>query len=270
MSRDSDMSTAPAVDAEGLVRTLPAAVARLTAEMRAVRDPRAVAIGIWTVEDLAKHLVAIFEMYARYLRRDAPLRESVTAITEYNQQLMDAEPERSIPVLADRVDAATADFVETAHSLGETRVPWHGGVEVTRTDLAGIALAEALLHGYDIASSQRRPWRIDPEEAALAWDGLTGVMPHFVVPEAAAKTTAFEIRLRNRPPLFLLFGGGELRVSSEHQGRVDCHVAADPAAFLMVGYGRTNRVAAALTGKIFAWGRRPWLALKLPSMLRVP
>ena len=43
---------------------------------------------------------------------------------------------------------------------------------------------------------------------------------------------------------------------------------ADPAAFLLVSFHRVSPVSAALTGKIITWGRKPWLLLRLQSVLR--
>jgi hypothetical protein len=46
--------------------------------------------------------------------------------------------------------------------------------------------------------------------------------------------------------------------------------AADPWSFLLVLYGRSGPLKPALTGRILAWGRRPWLAFTLPTLFRKP
>jgi len=51
---------------------------------------------------------------------------------------------------------------------------------------------------------------------------------------------------------------------------VDCVISAEPATFLLVNYGRTGPWGPAHTGKVVAWGRRPWLALGLPKTFRAP
>jgi hypothetical protein len=66
----------------------------------------------------------------------------------------------------------------------------------------------------------------------------------------------------------LTFQDGILLITSRGDGPVDCHLLADPVAFLLVMYGRRGPVRTALTGGVLAWGRRPWLALQLPRLFR--
>jgi hypothetical protein len=53
-------------------------------------------------------------------------------------------------------------------------------------------------------------------------------------------------------------------------GAVDRHVSADPVALLLVAYGRQTQWIPAVTGKLVAWGRKPWLGLRLVSYLVAP
>ncbi len=57
---------------------------------------------------------------------------------------------------------------------------------------------------------------------------------------------------------------------NSRDGRPDCVITADPAAFLLVGYGRVRQRSQILRGKLRAGGRRPWLALRFSSMLIHP
>ena len=63
--------------------------------------------------------------------------------------------------------------------------------------------------------------------------------------------------------------GGRLTVDAD-DGPVDCHVSADPVALLLVSYGRQSQWVPALTGKLLAWGRKPWLGLRLTRYLVTP
>jgi len=64
---------------------------------------------------------------------------------------------------------------------------------------------------------------------------------------------------------------GALVIDPPAPGRhADCHLSADPWAFLLVLYGRSGPLTPALTGRILVWGRRPWLALTLPSLFLKP
>ena len=52
--------------------------------------------------------------------------------------------------------------------------------------------------------------------------------------------------------------------------RADCYLSADPWALLLVLYGRSGPLKPALSGRILAWGHRPWLAFTLPTLFRKP
>ena len=78
------------------------------------------------------------------------------------------------------------------------------------------------------------------------------------------------LRVRDGPELGLTFAGGTLTVGPCGTRRPDVTVLADPVAFLLVAYGRTSQWSAMATGKLLAWGRRPWLAVRLTSYLVRP
>ncbi len=48
-------------------------------------------------------------------------------------------------------------------------------------------------------------------------------------------------------------------------GAVDCHLAGDPVAVLLVAYGRWSHWQAIGRCRLFAWGRRTDLALRTTS-----
>jgi hypothetical protein len=62
---------------------------------------------------------------------------------------------------------------------------------------------------------------------------------------------------------------GALTVTRE-DGPVDCHVSADPVALLLVAYGRRSQWGPIVTGKLVAWGRKPWLGPRLVRYLVTP
>jgi hypothetical protein len=78
------------------------------------------------------------------------------------------------------------------------------------------------------------------------------------------------VRLRGGGRAVLRFDDGDLTVEPEPAGPVDCHLSVDPEAFMLVGWGRITQGPAILKGQLFAWGRKPWLGLKLRSLLRNP
>jgi hypothetical protein len=50
----------------------------------------------------------------------------------------------------------------------------------------------------------------------------------------------------------------------------DCHISAEPATLFLLIWSRTGGWRRMLPGRMSIWGRRPWLAVRLPRMLRNP
>jgi len=148
---------------------------------------------------------------------------------------------------------------------------FHGGEQV-RADIAlGILLGELVVHGWDVAQALRRPWPIDPGHVAMIFEGLNPVLPGWVRPERVRDLTAnFEIRLRGQDNHVWAFRDGHLQVDPCGRGRIDVHISADPAPFLLTCYRREPQWKHIATGRILAWGRKPWLAPTLISRFHTP
>ncbi|MDQ2789986.1 MAG: SCP2 sterol-binding domain-containing protein [Actinomycetota bacterium] len=151
------------------------------------------------------------------------------------------------------------------------------GTAVRQSALTYHLLNETLLHGYDIALATGRPWRIDPAHAAMA-------LGRFVVPiirmlgpkvfvneaKAAGVRTTYDLRIRGGDSFFFIFDDGSLTIEDPSSRKVDCHVSADPGAFLLVCFARQSQWTAIAKGKLVAWGRKPWLGPQLRALVRNP
>ena len=130
------------------------------------------------------------------------------------------------------------------------------------------------MHGYDSARAARRPWPVPADWARTVFLGALPVIPHYLLAERAqGRRARYDIRLRGEPGARANFtvAGGALVIEAPAPGQpADCHLSADPWAFLLVLYGRSGPLTPTLSGKILAWGRRPWLALTLPALFRKP
>jgi hypothetical protein len=81
---------------------------------------------------------------------------------------------------------------------------------------------------------------------------------------------SYEVRLRGNGPRYVIRvadGTAEVRAAG---GPVDCVISADPVTYLLLVYGRMPLGQALLRGGILAWGRRPWLSLRLKGMFFNP
>ena len=165
----------------------------------------------------------------------------------------------------------------TATASGSDPCPWLvAGTEMPLVVLTCHLLNETVIHGYDIARATRTPWEVDRRDASLILYGF--LLPLFQVlgpamvdqGKAAGLRAAFEVRLRGGRSFVLVFEGGSVTVEEPSARQVDCHLWVDPAAFLLVGWGRISQWRAIPKGQLLPWGRRPWLSLRLRGLLRNP
>ena len=260
---------------------------RLTSILRAAEHPDARAIGDWTIAEVAMHLAHVAEG-ERFLARNAgqpapkdlPVGDDILEVAaSFNASLLAEDPQRDLAAIADRLERGVAAFEETMAKLsGSEPVTWLGGAVVPSSALACHLLEELLVHGRDVAQADGKGWPIEREHAVLA-HGFVLDLVRFSGPEkrrafvhqeaVPAGRICYELRLRGAGRNYLTFEDGILTVSDSAQN-VDCRISAEPVTALLLTMGRIGPVAPILTGKLTAWGRRPWLGLRLIKMLRNP
>jgi hypothetical protein len=190
-----------------------------------------------------------------------------------------SDPERNLAVLAGRIEARAQEYFSDCGAADpDAPRPWliHGAT-VRQSTLTYHLLNETLMHAYDIAHAAGRPWRIEPAHAAM-------VLGRFIVPvlqtldahamvngaKAAGLQATYDVRIRGGDSFHFIFYDGALEVVEPSSRRVDCHISADPVAFLMVIWNRRSQWTAIAKGKLMAWGRKPWLGPRLRSLIRNP
>lgn len=240
------------------------------------------ALGSWSVGDLASHLVHVWEFDALQATGAPEPIDDLHRLSDLTGRLVEGESDRDPARLAERVEAASRSFLDTTAAVDPSDLrAWFGGVAMPVDGLACHAISESLLHGHDLAQATGRPWPLPARDASFAIEGfvvrvLADPASHgFVVDWDAAGDlhAVFEVRLRTGPRAFFVFDGrGKFRLDQERPpGRaVDCHILADPAALLMVVWKRRSQWSAIARGQLLAWGRRPWLGLRLVRIFRTP
>jgi uncharacterized protein (TIGR03083 family) len=276
---------------------LRAEVGRVTSLLRSIQDPGTPAVGNWNLGDVALHLSQAWILVTCMARRDlSPIHAlipstagvgggSVTrdmwAFDEVTNGGVKADPEREPAVLADRIKAQAEQYFSACagEDPDEPRSWVIEGTTVRQSTLTYHLLSETVMHGVDIAHAAGRPWRITPSHAAM-------VLGRFIVPviqaagprvfvngvKAAGLRATYGIRIRGGDSFLFLFDDGSLTVEAPSGlgRRVDCHISADPVAFLMVLWARQSQWSAIAKGKLMAWGRKPWLGLQLRGLIRNP
>jgi hypothetical protein len=248
---------------------------RFTALLRRLAVSPRPAVGHWTAPDVACHLSHVVDIDTAALD-GGPLPEvepTPAGAAAWNAAMLRADPERDLAVLADRIDARGAAFLERSPTAAA--VDWIFGVSLAPSAVACHLLAEVLLHGHDIARAAGAPWPIRPAHAALATAGggvpIINACPdlwvrHPVDPEARARV---ELRLRGHHRLTLALDQ-RLRAELPPAGGADAYLATSADQALLIFFGRRSPWRVAATGGAWVWGRRPWALLTLLGAITSP
>lgn len=270
-------------------------VHRVTTLLRTNPDPRAPAVGEWTLGEVAMHLSQAWLVVPSLARgglarvvSDLPspsgtagqsLIRDMWDLAEVTKLGVASDPERDLRVLADRIDERAAEFfTESIGTSGHERRPWLvDGVIVARSVLTCHLLNETVMHGGDIAAAAGAKWSVDRPYAAIVLGGflvevIRALDPRALVDQrrAAGLRATYDIRVRGGDRFTFVFDDGELHVEQAQSRRVDCHLSADPAALLVVAWARKSQWPAIATGRLVAWGTKPWLGPRFRSLMRNP
>jgi hypothetical protein len=263
--------------------------------LRSIRDPDMPAVGEWTAGEVAMHLSQVWLVGPALARKDLSrifevmpslagtaeksLIRDIWDLANVTTLGVQSDPERNLNVLAERIEARAEEyFSECAGADPDALRPWMvEGVTIRQSTLTYYLLNETVMHGSDIARAVRRPWRIEPAHAAM-------VLGRFIVPliqaddprvfvncaKATGVRATYDVRVRGGGNFYFVFDDGSLMIEEPSSRRVDCHISADPVAFLRVVWGRQSQWSAIAQGKLLAWGRKPWLGPQLRGFVRAP
>ena len=225
----------------------------------------------WTVGELGAHLVTGAQLWRRMLAGDPSPISSLSDGSVHTARMIAEFPERDPATLAELIEVesrATAD--EMSARAPDVPYPWHAGLALTTGQSEAIGLGELLVHGFDLARALGRPWDIPSDYACFVIYGAGAVLPA-AVDHAAAQgfTASFDLRLRGGIPL-----SDAVHEWIAH-GRARWHVSRSIAASQPIrrpSYSSPTDVrllgASSLAGRLIAWGRHPWLAARLATMLQ--
>ena len=254
------------------VDALADAARRFADELRGAREPRrCLPRSDWSAVEAAVHVLQLLRIFVELAHGKTSPYTRHEEFPRISDDLIAAEPQRDPARLANLVEEATERWLAEAAGRPPTDpFDWHGIVTITFEEATGILLGELLLHGRDLARAEHRPWTITPANARAI---LTSVLPLLPIAvdeaHAAGVRTTYGVHIRGLPPLAFRFDDGDLAITPLN-GPVNCHLAGDPVAVLLVAYGRWSHWQAIVRGRLFAWGRRPMRALAFTSLLRNP
>ncbi|HYX44118.1 MAG TPA: maleylpyruvate isomerase N-terminal domain-containing protein [Acidimicrobiales bacterium] len=271
------MGVLPEVDMAAARAAVAANGARAAALVRSIEHPTAPALGKWDVSEVAVHLSHAVDAVTAMAQGAGPLIGEIGELGGFTRMFVQAEGERDFQALAGRMEASLARFLDlTAKDEAATRTWFAEGTSMPMSSLVCHVLNELLVHGWDIATAEGKPWPIERAHAGLVVSGF--LFPAFanlgrsmVDQKAAAGLHAtYDIRVRGGGRAVLSFDDGDLSVDAAPSGPVDCHLSVDPVGFLLVGWGRESQWGQIARGKLLAWGRKPWLGFRLRALLTNP
>lgn len=242
---------------------------KLSATMRQITDPSPRAVGTWTIGETAQHVSGSAEYFLAAARGGADL-ERLDEVDANNARALAEDAERNPRILADRFDRGGEALVAHARTVrGDPAVTPFEGVEVPLSTLLGIELGEVLVHGFDIARAAGLPWQIDRAHAVLTQEAFIPLLPYLLDQERAnGVRLAIDLRVRGMRPVVARIKDRTLVVEGSRGQRVDCHISVDPVVYLLLAFNRITPWKPMVRGQLVAWGRRPWRANELGSLLR--
>lgn len=227
----------------------------------------------WNIGEAAAHLAQANELMAGIAAGQERSHGDGTpqSIAGANERALAAFDEREAGPLAGMI-VAQADAYLAAMDRRATE-----GTVVTPLGtmspgvLGSYLLTHMLGHGYDLARALGRPHMIDRTRVDLALPFLITAMPRVTDGAAAAGLNArYTIRLWSGARFGVTFTDGAVTVASQPPDRPDCTIHIEPVTFFLMALGRRNPVAAIASGRVLAWGRKPWLAPRFPGLFTAP
>jgi hypothetical protein len=281
------------VDWRAAAEALTDEVARVTGLLRSVQNPAAPGGGNWSLAEVAMHLSQVWilvpglaagdltDLYHLLPHLDAAKGGSpINDIWEHSGLTtagVVADTERDPRVVADRIEERARNFLAGLDAQSTTGArPWLvEGVTAPLSMLLCHLLNETIVHGYDIARADGRRWPIPPRHAAMVFDGflvpvIAGLTARTMVDQSAAAglRATYEVHVRGGGRHLFVFDDGSLRIERPGSRRIDCHISADPATFLLVAWDRRSQWPAIARGQLVAWGRKPWLGPRFRKLIR--
>lgn len=220
----------------------------------------------WSVADLGRHVACL----PRYWRARHDEGESFTLpdnFAAYSDAARAHLTETDPLLLADLVDREFEAFCDELDASEPQR--WLYGVRTTPMNMYGLALSETTVHGLDLAAvTGAKQRRLERPEANAAVGGLLTTAPVFVdeAKALAQPDGVYHTRFRGGKDYTLTKTGGAMTIAEGRPNRADARLVADPETFLMASFGRVGQIQASLSGKMIAYGRKPWRLLGLQNI----
>ncbi|MCX4820462.1 maleylpyruvate isomerase family mycothiol-dependent enzyme [Streptomyces sp. NBC_01142] len=259
---------------DGLADAIRDTAENIAALLRGVADTGAPVPGSeWTMGEAAAHLAQANELMADIAAGHERSYGDGTpqSLAAANQRALAEFAERGADPLADMIVAQANAYLEAMdQGLAEEAVLTPLG-PMSRAVLGSYLLTHMLGHGYDLARAVGRPHMIDAARVELTLPFMITAMPRVTNAAATAGLTArYRVRMRGGTGFGVTFTNGAAAVSPGPPSRPDCTILIEPVTFLLMALGRCEPWGAIARGRVLAWGRKPWLGPRFPTLFTAP
>jgi hypothetical protein len=227
----------------------------------------------WTVGEAAAHLAFANRLMAGIAgNRPSPYGDGTKAgLADANAQSLTEYTERNGAVLAEQITFHADAFIHAARLRPGTDVVDTPMGPLPVSVLSAYMLAHQLSHGSAIASALRKAPLVRPLHVQLVLPFIVATMPRLIDRAAVGDLGAgYEVRVRDVSRFTVLFADGAVTISDQPPRRVDCVISVDPVSFFLVAAGLSGQWSLIARGRLRAWGRRPWLALRFLRFFAIP
>ena len=221
----------------------------------------------WTVGELGAHVASMPALYRRQHDLGTDF-ETPLDWDAYSAEQRAHITEREPAALADLIEAEIGGFLDEIDDPGEPR--WLYGQQTTAGNIAAALLSEATLHGHDLAALTGAGKRkLDRRQGNAIVDATMRLAPAFVDPGkvAALPDGTYHLRFRGGNDYTYRIDFDRLEIEDGRVGKADAVMNAAPEVFAMLSLGRGNQAVAALTGRVVAYGRKPWRLAGLSNIV---
>jgi hypothetical protein len=248
---------------------LRAATNRTVTLIRSISDPSLQIAGSHrSLGDAAAHLVLTAQIAVDcFAGFPSPIHD-LSAKRSFDARFLAQFPERRPEQLAELLQDAVDLLIDAP--LDGDLIPFHSGIPLEPGVILGLLVADMMALGWDIARTLGLHWSTEIATARVAASATIRMLP-FVLAESAAQTSAsFRVHIRGGDAITGRIGNGKMSVSRTDLEPVDCHISADPVAFVLVAHRRLSRIGRVARGQLLSWGENKGFGATLPTLFTRP
>jgi uncharacterized protein (TIGR03083 family) len=224
----------------------------------------------WSAADTATHIAETQAIFADLVAGGSnpyPGPES-RHFADMNARLLTLNPDRDAARLATAIGTATERLIEAAEASPSEKVCASPLGPMELTSLLSYCMCHLLIHGHGIARATGQSSPITQQHLRLAMPFLAHATTFaYANRQREGVDACVEFHLRGSFSFWMDFTPERAGVRYTAGRKPDCHILTDPVSFLLVFFGHESPMSLTLQGRALAWGRRPWMALKITDWL---